>query len=142
MQKADLEPRGDLAPAQVAPDDTALAVDGEEPCLVGAVEPSANRILHAGLYTNRNMATIEISHDELERKHDLQHAVFSCRGPLWLHAAAHRPEIVPRDETFGGNPIERVFRELIGRTRLIFNTPESRVLKPSERDPPHGQKII
>ena len=120
--KADLEPRGGCSPEKVALDETVVKIDGEQFWLVGAVEPSTNRILHVGLYASRNMAMIEFFLDELNQKHDVQDAVFLVDGAPWLHAALHRFDLQPRHETFGErNPIERVFQEIKRRTSQFYN---------------------
>lgn len=122
VKKADLEPRGGCSPEKVALDETVIKIDGERHWLVGAVEPSTNRILHVGLYANRNMATIEFFLNDLNQKHDVQDAEFFVDGAPWLHAALHRFDIKATHETFGErNPIERVFQEIKRRTRQFYN---------------------
>jgi putative transposase len=122
VQKPDLEPRGDCAPDKVALNETVVKVDGERFWLVGAVDPSTNRILHVGLYSNRNMAMIEFFLDELNQKHEVQDAEFFVDGAPWLHAALYRFDIQPKHETFGEhNPIERVFQEIKRRTSQFYN---------------------
>jgi len=122
VKKADLEPRGGCSPEKVALDETVLNVNGERYWLVGAVDPATNRILHLGLYPNRNMATTEFFLNDLKQKHDLQDAVFLVDKAPWLHAALHRFDIQPKHEIFGErNPIERVFQEIKRRTRQFYS---------------------
>ena len=45
VQKADLEPRGGRAPAQIALDETVVKVNGDRFWLMAAVEPDTNIIL-------------------------------------------------------------------------------------------------
>jgi putative transposase len=65
-EKSRSRARVGCSPEQVALDEPVIKIDGERHWLVGAVEPSTNRILHVGLYANRNMATIEFILDDLD----------------------------------------------------------------------------
>ena len=60
VQKADLEPRGGRAPAQIALDETVVKVNGERFWLIAAVDPDTNIILHVGLYPSRNTAITKV----------------------------------------------------------------------------------
>jgi putative transposase len=51
VQKADLEPRGGSEPDNVALDETAVKIEGEQYWFVAAVEPSKNRIPTLGSIT-------------------------------------------------------------------------------------------
>jgi transposase-like protein len=122
VQKADLEPRGGCEPEQVALDETVVKVEGEQYWFVAAVEPSTNRILHAGLYSQRNMAMTQLFLDELDEKHEVQNAEFLVDGAPWLHAGLHELGVHFRQETFGDrNPVERVFQEIKRRTNQFYN---------------------
>ena len=50
VQKADLEPRGGRAPAQIALDETVVKVNGDRFWLIAAIDLDTNIILHVGLY--------------------------------------------------------------------------------------------
>ena len=122
VQKADLEPRGGCAPDRVALDETVIKVNGEKYWFVAAVVPSTNRILHAGLYSHRNMAMTSFFLEELDEKHEVRDAEFLVDGAPWLHAGLRALGVHFRQETFGErNPVERVFQEIKRRTDQFYN---------------------
>jgi putative transposase len=121
-QKGDLEPRGGCEPEQVALDETVVKVEGEQYRSVAAVEHSTNRILHAGLYSRRNMSMTHIFLEALDEKHEVRNAEFLVDGAPWLHAGLHELGVHFRQETFGDrNPVERVFQEIKRRTNQFYN---------------------
>ena len=86
VQKADLEPRGGRAPAQIALDETVVKVNGDRFWLIAAVDPDTNIILHVGLYPSRNTAITKVFLRELQDKHVIDDAEFLVDGAPWLHA--------------------------------------------------------
>jgi transposase-like protein len=83
VQKADLEPRGGRAPAQIALDETVVKINGERSWLVAPVDPNTNIILHVALY---DTAVTKMFLRELEDKHAIDDAEFLVDGAPWLHA--------------------------------------------------------
>ena len=123
VQKADLEPRGGRAPAQIALDETVVKVNGERFWLVAAVDPDTNVILHVGLYSSRNTAVTKLFLRELQDKHAIDDAEFLVDGAPWLHAGLFELGMHFRHETYGDrNPVERVFQEIKRRTTKFYNT--------------------
>ena len=123
VQKADLEPRGGRAPAQIALDETVVKVNGERFWLIAAVDPDTNIILHVGLYPSRNTAITKVFLRELQDKHVIDDAEFLVDGAPWLHAGLFELGMHFRHETHGDrNPVERVFQEIKRRTTQFYNT--------------------
>jgi len=122
VHKADLDPRGGCAPDRVALNETVMKVNGEEYWFVAAVVPSTNRILHAGLYSHRNMAMTSSFLEEIDEKHEVRDAEFLVYGAPWLHAGLRELGVHVRQRTFGDqNPVERVFQEIKRRTSQFYN---------------------
>jgi putative transposase len=122
VQKADLIPRGGCEPDKVALDETVVKIDGEQFWFIAAVVPDTNRILHAGLYSQRNQAMTSRFLRELDAKHEIRDAEFLVDGAPWLHAGLFELGIHFRQETFGDrNPVERVFQEIKRRTEQFYN---------------------
>jgi transposase-like protein len=123
VQKADLEPRGGRAPAQIALDETVVKVNGDRFWLIAAVDPDTNIILHVGLYPSRNTAITKVFLRELQDKHAIDDAEFLVDGAPWLHAGLFELGMHFRHETHGDrNPVERVFQEIKRRTTQFYNT--------------------
>jgi len=123
VQKADLEPRGGRAPAQIALDETVVKVNGDRFWLIAAVDPDTNIILHVGLYPSRNTAITKVFLRELQDKHAINDAEFLVDGAPWLHAGLFELGMHFRHETHGDrNPVERVFQEIKRRTTQFYNT--------------------
>jgi transposase-like protein len=123
VQKADLEPRGGRAPAQIALDETVVKVNGDRFWLIAAVDPDTNIILHVGLYPSRNTAITKVFLRELQDKHVIDDAEFLVDGAPWLHAGLFELGMHFRHETHGDrNPVERVFQEIKRRTTQFYNT--------------------
>ena len=123
VQKADLEPRGGRAPAQIALDETVVKVNGDRFWLIAAVDPDTNVILHVGLYASRNTAITKLFLRELQDKHAIDDAEFLVDGAPWLHAGLFELGMHFRHETHGNrNPVERVFQEIKRRTTQFHNT--------------------
>ena len=123
VQKADLEPRGGRAPAQIALDETVVKVNGDRFWLIAAVDPDTNIILHVGLYPSRNTAITKVFLRELQDKHVIDDAEFLVYGAPWLHAGLFELGMHFRHETHGDrNPVERVFQEIKRRTTQFYNT--------------------
>jgi transposase-like protein len=123
VQKADLEPRGGRAPAQIALDETVVKVNGDRFWLIAAVDPDTNIILHVGLYPSRNTAITKVFLRELQDKHAIDDAEFLVDGAPWLHAGLFELGMHFRHETHGDrNPVERVFQEIKRRTNQFYNT--------------------
>ena len=123
VQKADLEPRGGRAPAQIALDETVVKVNGDRFWLIAAVDPDINIILHVGLYPSRNTAITKVFLRELQNKHAIDDAEFLVDGAPWLHTGLFELGMHFRHETFGDrNPVERVFQEIKRRTTQFYNT--------------------
>jgi transposase-like protein len=122
VQKAELEPRGGCDPDQVAPDETVVKVNGKRYWLVAAVVSDITRILHAELYSARNLAMTKLFLSELDEKHDIRDAEFLVDGAPWLHAGLHELGVHFRQETFGERtPVERVFQEIKRQTEQFYN---------------------
>ena len=123
VQKADLEPRGGRAPAQIALDETVVKINGDRFWLIAAVEPNTNIILHVGLYSSRNTAVTKLFLRELQEKHTINDAEFLVDGAPWLHAGLFELGMHFRHETHGDrNLVERVFQEIKRRTTQFYNT--------------------
>jgi transposase-like protein len=123
VQKADLEPRGGRAPAQIALDETVVKINGDRFWLIAAVDPATNVILHVGLYASRNTAVTKLFLRELQDKHAIDDAEFLVDGAPWLHAGLFELGMHFRHETHGDrNPVERVFQEIKRRTTQFYNT--------------------
>jgi transposase-like protein len=123
VEKADLEPRGGRAPAQIALDETVVKINGDRFWLIAAVEPNTNIILHVGLYASRNTAITKLFLRELQDKHAIDDAEFLVDGAPWLHAGLFELGMHFRHETHGDrNPVERIFQEIKRRTTQFYNT--------------------
>jgi transposase-like protein len=106
----------------VALDETVVKIEGVQYWFVVAVEPSTNRILYTGLYSQRNMAMTNMFLEEIDEKHEVRNAEFLIDGAPWLHAGLHELGGHFRQETFGDrNPVERVFQEIKRRTDQFYN---------------------
>jgi len=134
VQKADLEPRGGRAPAQIALDETVVKVNGDRFWLIAAVDPDTNIILHVGLYPSRNTAVTKLFLRELQDKHAIDDAEFLVDGAPWLHAGLFELGMHFRHEIHGDrNPVERVLQEVKRRTTQFYNTFSHASAEPAEQ---------
>ena len=123
VHKADLSPADGASPDKIALDETVIWIDGQQFWLLAAVDPDTNQFLHIRLFPATTAGLTEIFLGELQRKHDVEDALFLIDSAPWLKAALHRRGLSFRYERHGNrNSVERVFREVKRRTSSFSNS--------------------
>ena len=122
VQKADLQPVSGKSPNQIAVDETVIRINDQQFWLYAAANPQTNEILHLRLFSTTTTALTEIFLKELRQKHDVETAVFLVDGAKHLQAALQRAGLRFQTERHGNrNAVERIFREVKGRTSSFSN---------------------
>ena len=138
VQKADLRPADDAAPDQIALDETAIRINGQQYWLYAAVDPDTNRFLHIRLFSTTTTALTQRFLRELREKHDVSDAVFLVDYATHLEAALQRAGLRFQTVRRGNrNAVERLFREIKRRTSsfsivsaTLIRSPRKRGCKP------------
>ncbi len=122
VQKADLQPSEGRSPNYIAVDETVVQVNYEKFWLYAAADPHTNDLLHLRLFTTITIALTRFFLCELRQKHDVESSVFLVDGAQHLQTALARSGLQFQTERNGNrNTIERIFRELNGRTSSFLN---------------------
>jgi len=122
VHKADLQPDSGKNPDHVAVDETVIQLNDEKYWLYAAVDPETNELLHTSLEPTTNTVLAQTFLTELNKKHDVDDAVFLIDGSHSLQAACHHHDYDFRYEKHGNrNAVERVFREIKRRTVCFSN---------------------
>ncbi|MCX2819937.1 IS6 family transposase [Haladaptatus sp. F3-133] len=123
VHKADLQPDDDIAPNQVAVDETVIRLNDDLYWLYMAVDPDTNDVLHTKLQPTRNHYTAKDFTLELIEKHDLDESLFLVDGLPSLHDACRYHSLRFQVTKHGNrNSVERVFREVKRRTNAFSNS--------------------
>jgi len=123
VHKADLQPDDDIAPNQVAVDETVIRLNDDLYWLYMAVDPDTNDVLHTKLQPTRNHYTAKDFMLELIEKHDLDESLFLVDGLPSLHDACRYHSLRFQVTKHGNrNSVERVFREVKRRTNAFSNS--------------------
>ena len=122
VQKAGLEPTGDVTPTEIAVDETVVRVNGRRCWLTAAVDTATNQFLHVRLFQTLTTQLSILFFRELREKYSVSHAVFLVDAAPHLRGALSRLDCRFRVERFGHrNAVERVFREVKRRTSSFAN---------------------
>ncbi|WP_380676781.1 IS6 family transposase [Salinigranum sp. GCM10025319] len=123
VKKADLQPDSDVAPNQIAVDETVIRVNGQRHWLYAAVDPDTNKFLHVRLFQTRTTQLTVLFLRELREKQQLSDVTFLIDAAAHLKAALDRLGLRFRVNRHGNrNSVERVFREVKRRTSSFSNT--------------------
>ncbi len=123
VAKADIEPVSDVAPRQIALDETVIQVNDERHWFFAAVDPETNNLLHVRLFQTRTTQLTIGFLRELGEKHDLEEATVLVDDAHHLTGALDRLGLSFRVTRHGDrNAVERVFREVKRRTSSFSNT--------------------
>ena len=122
VQKADLQPDSGKSPNQIALDETVILINDQQFWLYAAADPQSNELLHVRLFATTTTTLTEIFLRELRQKHDVETAVFLVDGAQYLQTALQRAGLRFQMCRHGNrNAVERIFRELKGRTSSFSN---------------------
>jgi putative transposase len=123
VQKADLQPDSDVAPNQIAVDETVIRVNGQRHWLFAAVDPDTNQFLHVRLFQTRTTQLTLLFLRELHEKQQVSDVTFLVDKAHHLKNALERLGLRFRVCRYGNrNAVERVFREVKRRTSSFSNT--------------------
>ena len=113
VRKADLQPDSDVAPNQIAVDETVIRINGQRYWLYAAVDPDTNQFLHIHLFQTRTTQLTLLFHREIREKKQISDVTFLVDDAHYLKNALDRLGLRFQVVRHGNrNAIKRVFREL------------------------------
>ncbi|WP_082223270.1 IS6 family transposase [Halosimplex carlsbadense] len=122
VQKSDLQPEPGQSPNQIAFDETVIRINDQQFWLYAAAHLKTNDLLQVRIFSTTTTESTEIVLRELQRKHDVETAVFLVDGAQHLQTALQRTGLRFQMRRHGNrNAVERIFRELKRRTSSFSN---------------------
>jgi putative transposase len=133
VQKADLQPDSDVAPNQIAVDETVIRVNGQRHWLFAAVDPDSNQFLHVRLFQTRTIQLAVLFLRELREKQHLSDVTFLVNGAHHLTNALDQLGLRFQVMRHGNrNAVERLFGEIKRRTSSFSNAFSNATLPTAE----------